>query len=530
MVETARTYFVYTPTEEIVERAASAGADYGAAGALRTVRTWYAPDDADVWAAGRLKSVRLEDGSVLAYSYAWVNDRWVETTTLLHEQAPEPVDGQTVRTNVIYDWQGYERERNREAFVEGEWRLIERVQFEYDLEGHVVKETDFAGRVTTTVWGGSCCGKTSMTLPNGVRYTYAYDAEGRLVAETKLDPLPCTTHTEYDALGRVVKTWRDGLNPETTAYDLFGQVASRTDVRGGVTTYAYSADGHTVTTTLPNGGTQVNVTDVLGRPVAVSGTAATPQTIAYGPLRTRVALGARWQKEERNLLGLVVRETRPGANGSTLETLTTYDAYGRPAQISSTGAPVQTFAYAPTGARTSLTQTVGDIWRKQSSTSAYIFREGNVWQRQVYSQSCSDVAIAPIAQQTLTRLSGFTPECTFEAIAICPRGNVTRVTGNDAERVTVRPSRANPEIVRYAFGEIVAEIDSACVTNRVERGASRRSSTGAAIDGIMFTTRGDCSPPRRTPPATPSVSPPSPTPPFSSSLLWLPSLQPQSRQ
>ena len=425
--------------------------------------------------------MREEDGTLRVYTYGLDDDRWIETVTQLHEQAPEPVSGKTTRSSVVYDRVGNVVERNLEAFIDGAWYLIDRTVYEYDIEGHVIKETDFAGRVTTTVWGGSCCGKSSMTLPDGTRFTYTYDGEGRLIAETKLDPLSCTTHTEYDALGRVVKTWRDGLNPEMTTYDLFGQVSTRTDVRGGVTTYAYSADGRTITTTLPNGGTQVNEMDVLGRLVSVSGTAVTPQTIAYGPLRTRVASGTRWQKEERNLLGQVVRETRPGANGSTLETLTTYDAYGRPAQITSTGAPVQTFAYAQTGARTALTQTVGDTWRRQTTTSAYILREGDVWQRQVSTQSCSDVAITPISQQTLTRLSGLTPERTFESISICPRGNETRTYGTDAEQIIVRPVCTNPAIQRYAFGNLVETVDNACVTNRFEYDALDRQV--AAVDG-----------------------------------------------
>ena len=87
MVEVSRTYFVYSPTQEIVERAATAGAAYGAAGALRTVRTWYAPDDETPYSAGRLKSVRDEDGTLRVYTYGLDDDRWIETVTQLHEQA-----------------------------------------------------------------------------------------------------------------------------------------------------------------------------------------------------------------------------------------------------------------------------------------------------------------------------------------------------------------------------------------------------------------------------------------------------------
>lgn len=35
------------------------------------------------------------------------------------------------------------------------------------------------------------------------------------------------------------------------------------------------------------------------------------------------------QQTEQNLLGQTVRQTRSGANGSTLETTTAYDTYGR---------------------------------------------------------------------------------------------------------------------------------------------------------------------------------------------------------
>ena len=418
---------------------------------------------------------------VECYTYALDGETWKKTVTFLHEQAPEPVSGKITRKNIFYDRVGNIVERTQEVFLDGAWRLIDRTVYEYDIEGHVIKETDFAGRVTTTVWGGSCCGKTSMTLPDGTRFTYAYDDEGRLIAETKLDPIPCTTHFEYDALGRVVKTWKDGLNPETTVYDVFGQVISQTDVRGGVTQTAYSLDGNTVTTTFPNGGTQICKMDAHGRLLDLSGTAVQPQVFTYGPLWERVATGARWQKTEQNLLGQTVRQTRSGANGSTLETLTAYDSYGRVAQITAAGQPTQTFAYAATGEQTALTQTVGEEWRKQESETDYLLREGEVWERQVAVQSCSDTVIAPLTQQTWTRLSGLSLECAFESESVCPRGNITCTYGTDAERVTVYPSRTNPEIERYAFGNLVETVDTACVTNRFEVDALDRRV--AAIDG-----------------------------------------------
>ena len=333
--------------------------------------------------------------------------------TQLHEQAPEPVSGKTTRQSTIYDRLGNVVERNQEAFIDGAWHLIDRTVYDYNLEGHVIKETDFAGRVTTTVWGGSCCGKSSMTLPDGTRFTYTYDDEGRLIAETKLDPIPCTTYTEYDALGRVVKTWKDGLNPETTGYDIFGQVVAQIDVRGGITQTGYNFDGRSVITTFPNGGDQIRKTDELWRLLETFGTAVQPQRVTYGPNWRKSATGARWQRTEQNLLGQTVRQTRSGANGSTLETSMAYDNYGRISQISETGQPVHSYTYNNVGERTTLTQTVGEEWRKLQSEAEYLLREGNVWRKQTAVLSCSDADIAPLTQTVYTQLSGLSVSNTW---------------------------------------------------------------------------------------------------------------------
>ena len=415
------------------------------------------------------------------YTYALEGEIWKKTVTFLHEQAPEPVSGKTTRNNILYDRVGNIIERNQEAFIDGAWHLIDRLLYVYDSEGHLLQETDFAGRVTTTVWGGSCCGKSSMTLPDGTRFTYTYDDEGRLIAETKLDPLPCTTHTEYDELGRVVKTWKDGLNPETTAYDVFGQVISQTDVRGGVTQTAYSLDGNTVTTTFPNGGTQIRKTDAIGRLLEVSGTAVQPQVVTYGPLWERVATGARWQNTEQNLLGQTLRQTRSGANGSTLETLTAYDSYGRTIRIAAPGQPIQSFTYAPTGEQATITKTVGEVWRKQDSDSTYLFHEGNIWLHQATQQSCSDVTIVPLTQQNRLQLSGLSVTNTINQIIVDVHGNETHIFGNDTLRITQLSSCTNSQTQRYAFGQLIASVDTACVTNRFEYDALDRRV--ATIDG-----------------------------------------------
>ena len=129
------------------------------------------------------------------------------------------------------------------------------------------------------------------------------------------------------------------------------------------------------------------------------------------------------------------------------------------------GQPTQTFDYASTGEQTALTQTVGEVWRKQESETDYLLREGEVWQRQASTQSCSDVDIAPLTQSAYAQVSGLSVTNTFNQITV----------------TTQAPFCSNPQIERYAFGQLVETVDTACVTNRFEYDALDRRI--ASIDG-----------------------------------------------
>ena len=315
----------------------------------------------------------------------------------------------------------------------------------------------------------------------GTRRTFAYDEEGNLLSQTTLGAGSHTVTYRRDDLGRVVRVEREGLNPETTEYDLLGRVMRKVDVRGGVTTMVYSPDECIVTTTLPNRATRVLRKDARGRTLSIEGTAAQPQAFAYGPLWVRVATGARWQKDERNLLGKTIRQTRSSANGATLETVLAYDNYGRTSQISTPGQPVQSYTYDSVGEQITFMQTVGEVWRKQENASAYFLRDGNVWQKQTAVQSCSDATIAPLTQSAYAQVSGLTVTNTFNQITVDVRGNETRTFGNETLRTTQTPSCSNPQVETYAFGQLVETVDTACVTNRFEVDALGRQV--ATVDG-----------------------------------------------
>ena len=139
------------------------------------------------------------------------------------------------------------------------------------------------------------------------------------------------------------------------------------------------------------------------------------------------------------------------------------------------------YTYSNVGEQTALTQTVGEEWRKQQSEAEYLLRDGNVWRKQTAVQSCSDADIAPLTQTVYTQLSGLSVSNTFNQIVVDIRGNETRIFGNDTQRITQVPSCSNPQIERYAFGQLVETVDTACVTNRFEYDALDRRV--AAIDG-----------------------------------------------
>ena len=241
-IEVERTYYAYLPTQEIVERAATQGVAYGAVGNLRTVTTWY-PAAEDDYSAGRVKSVRYEDGQMDFYAYSWIDSIWTETVTRVHEQEPDPVAMQTTRRSTIYNRIGnLVEERTELMTAAGVWEQIDGVAYEYSVNGKETKRTTFNGLITTSEWAGTCCGKSSETASDGTRTTFTYDDNGRLIVRTVLDPNPIETHIGYDAIGRETVTWTTnrvahlGTTPLHATYDALGRVVSQTDNLGTTTT------------------------------------------------------------------------------------------------------------------------------------------------------------------------------------------------------------------------------------------------------------------------------------------------------
>ena len=129
-IECERTYYVYAPLTNIVERVGIQGAAYGGTNVLRTVVAYYPVVSNDL-RSGRVKSRRFEDGKLDLYDYALNDGIWTEMVTHLHEQSPEPVSGKTTRDVTETNARGETIETRTEAYIEGAWHVIARERMTY---------------------------------------------------------------------------------------------------------------------------------------------------------------------------------------------------------------------------------------------------------------------------------------------------------------------------------------------------------------------------------------------------------------
>ena len=500
-IECERTYYVYSPLTNIVERVGTQGAAYGGTNVLRTVTTFY---PVSVGASlrdarsGFVASIRHEDGRLDIYDYFLVSNLWIRTVTHLHEQSPSPVSGKTTRDITLTNARGETTETRTEAFIDGIWYTIAKNRMTYNFEGKRISSENLASQVTTTAW--NCCHKVSEVQPDGSTTTWDYDDEGRVIASSRLIPLDMTNVTwlttcyRYDDLGRQVATWQTnyaaqvGLPVERTRYDQLGRVIARVDQLGNTTTTTYSPDGRTVSVHSPNGATAITTRSASGSTLSITGTAVTPEFHTYGifpdgthwsrTVQGETASSPRFTKYHENLLDQTVREERSGFQGAVLATVHNYDAYGRLVCTSADYEPITEYTYDVLGNRVVTTKTVGrgvptapNEWRKTETLSNIAIIDGDVWLTQTNIVSCSDSSITPLVTSSSRQLDGLSPAIPARSRSTDVRGNVT--TNEmlvDAAIVTSRqtvPYATNKPLAISRYGASLMEVSVSAVTNTV---------------------------------------------------------------
>ena len=504
-IECERTYYVYAPLTNIVERVGTQGAAYGGTNVLRSVMTFYPVMGgplSSVSADGRVASVRYEDGKLDLYDYSLNDGVWMETVTHLHEQSPAPVSGKTTRDITLTNARGEVIETRKEAFIDNAWYTIARERKTYNVEGKRIKSENLAGQITTTAW--DCCHKISEVQPDGSTTMWDYDDDGRMIASSRLIPMDMTNITwlttcyEYDDLGRQIATWQTnraakvGLPVTRTCYDQLGRVVARVDQLGNTTTTSYSNDGRTVSVKNPNTSTRVITRSADGDTLSITGSAVTPEFHTYGVLHNgtrwvktvqgETADSPRFTKRYENMLGQVVKEERSGFNGAVLAKTHTYDTLGRLVSTIADYEPVVEFTYDTFGNRIATTRTVGRAilgapqsetteWRKSESLSHIAIIDGDIWVTQTNIVSCSDSAIVPLVTSFARQLTSLTAALPARSRSFDIRGNVTvNEILVDSSIVTSRqtlPYATNKPLARSRYGVSLMEVSVSVVTSTV---------------------------------------------------------------
>ncbi|MFJ1760073.1 RHS repeat-associated core domain-containing protein [Amycolatopsis sp. NPDC088138] len=134
-------------------------------------------------------------------------------------------------------------------------------RYERDAAGNLVRETDFAGGVTT--FGYDAAGRlVERVRPDGQRTTFRYDLAGHLVEQSDGSR---TTRFEISATGQLLSA-DDGTTRISYERDAAGRVLAET-VNGRTVRSAYDAAGRRVHRSTPSGAESAWEYDAAGLPV-----------------------------------------------------------------------------------------------------------------------------------------------------------------------------------------------------------------------------------------------------------------------
>lgn len=132
---------------------------------------------------------------------------------------------------------------------------------EYDIRGHIIRETDPLGGVTQFAYDE--VGRTSEVIdPAGNPTLYRYDEDGNLIEYTRPDGVALTT--EHDLLGNPIKQTDGNGNVWSMEWDEAGKLSSRSSPSGAEWHFYHDALGDLVRVEDPRSGNTRFRYDPLG--------------------------------------------------------------------------------------------------------------------------------------------------------------------------------------------------------------------------------------------------------------------------
>ena len=179
------------------------------------------------YAGGHLASATAADGAITTYQ------RDAQGRAIAQSTPTRLAWGQTAQT--VQSQSSYDARGNRIRSTDALGQLS---QSEYDAAGQLIKQTSPSGLVTR--YSYSARGEqTRIEHPDGLADTWSWDAEGNETqscsAASASDAGLCT-QTEYDLLGRPIKTTDPAGGITQRQYDAAGQLIQSTDPLATATT------------------------------------------------------------------------------------------------------------------------------------------------------------------------------------------------------------------------------------------------------------------------------------------------------
>ena len=290
-VEVARTHVLREAGRETRVDCLRPGEDAGTTHGLVTVRKL----STNPLIYGKPTRVEHPDGTLSLWKYRFLGDT---RTTTLSRGTPSADGTKVVKGTKVERTQGPRGHDLLEITTDlGSGRVTGRKEvIETDVYGRPCR-TVFLDQTTQSVTY-ACCGTETETSREGVLTTYVRDALGRAL-ETERQGV--TIVREYDVLGRVTNVVRRGSDGSEMSqgrdyYDPAGQLVAEEDGLGRVTTTDETfAGGHRiVTTTYPDGGTEVWEYYRDGQLFEQRGTAVAPMRYRYGVEEVQYDGQPRW--------------------------------------------------------------------------------------------------------------------------------------------------------------------------------------------------------------------------------------------
>ena len=342
------------------------------------------------YAGGHLASATAADGAITTYR------RDAQGRAIAQSTPTRLAWGQTAQT--VQSQSSYDARGNRIRSTDA---LSQPSQSEYDAAGQLIKQTSPSGLVTR--YSYSARGEqTRIEHPDGLADTWSWDAEGNETqscsAASASDAGLCT-QTEYDLLGRPIKTTDPAGGITQRQYDAAGQLIQSTDPLGRNTRYSYDAAGRPIRVTDPLGHSsqsQYNAAGQLTQSTAADGKTTTYQYDAAGRrTRTTWPSGASRQSHY-DAAGQKTADTDEAGHTSRYS----YDALGRLTQTTLPSGAATDYEWNEAGQLLAQTDALGRrttygydaLGRRTHRTLANGQQEGSAWnpEGQITSQTHLD--------------------------------------------------------------------------------------------------------------------------------------------